>query len=150
MSQTERWPECPQVVDRLFVYGTLRSAGENRFQRQLAAGAELEGPATLTGQLYLIDWYPGVVAAQAREDRVVGESWILREAGREDLLAALDDYEGYDPRDRAASLFVRESVGVRIRSSGSQGERCELAWVYWFNRSVDGLERIASGDFFAP
>ncbi len=45
----------------LFVSGTLLSSVDHPMARRLAVEADLLGPATFTGRLSRVAWYPGLV-----------------------------------------------------------------------------------------
>lgn len=131
-------PESPQ---HLFVYGTLRP-GQHAMADLLASGASRVGPGTIQGRLFLVDDYPGAIWSADPQDRVHGE--VFRLAGDADeVLCRLDEYEHYDPRHPATSLFVRGVGDVRL----SDGTRLP-AWIYYFNGVTRQLTPIPSGDFF--
>lgn len=119
-------------MDRLFVYGTLRSVFQNEFARLLAEGENLLGGGRVHGRLYDIGRYPGLVLSSAAEEWAVGEVYRLRDADR--TLAILDRYEGAD--------FTRVSGDVLLDT----GEPSP-AWVYVYNRPVDEQRRILSGNY---
>lgn len=124
----------------LFVYGTLRSDADGPMHRLLARGARRIGAATVPGALYDVGPYPAAVPPTAAGARIRGELLaLIPPAGP--LLAALDAYEGVAPGDPAASLYIREAVTVQV--DGGEVE----SWIYWYNGRVDGLRRIASGDW---
>lgn len=126
--------------EHLFVYGTLRSDADGPMHRLIARGALRVGAATVAGRLYDVGPYPAAVPSAAG-DRIRGELLaLLLPASR--LLAALDAYEGFNPAEPAASLYVRARATIR-RDSGEEAE----AWIYWYARPVDGLARIGSGDW---
>ena len=120
---------------RIFVYGSLRSdaprkrAGAKRAFEALAAGAELEGRATITGRLYVPSWYPGFVPGD--DGQVTGEVWRIRDSG---LLGRLDAYEG--------DQYVREE-----REAGLEAGSTVTAWVYRYVANLTGVSEIASGDY---
>ena len=120
---------------RLFVYGSLRSdARRDRRAAQdayalLAAGAVLEGKATVSGRLYAPDWYPGLVPGNG--GAVKGEVWRMEDAG---LLAKLDAYEG--------EAYVREVC----QATAGDGRQV-TAWTYRYVADLSGVPLIASGDY---
>jgi len=126
--------------DRVFVYGTLMSGFDHPMSRLLAAGADLLGPATIRGKLYLITHYPGLLHSDDAGDIVHGELYRLRDV--DELMAALDDYESVGPGHEEPTLYVREVVPVTL-GDGSVVE----AWTYIYNRPVDEAKRIVSGKF---
>jgi gamma-glutamylcyclotransferase (GGCT)/AIG2-like uncharacterized protein YtfP len=125
---------------RLFVYGSLRSDAPRERQAAraahalLAAGAVLEGKATLSGRLYAPDWYPGLVpgpGAKVHATKVRGEVWRIENPG---LLAKLDEYEG--------EAYIREPRRVTLKDG-----RRVTAWTYRYVADLSGVPLIASGDY---
>jgi gamma-glutamylcyclotransferase (GGCT)/AIG2-like uncharacterized protein YtfP len=117
------------VVDRLFVYGTLRS-GEPA--RSLIADHVVRfAPATATGTLYGFDEYPGLVDEGTAP--IVGELVWLSDLAA--AFALLDAYEGDD--------FIR--VLKQIRCAGEE----EWAWCYVLadRRTAEAGAVIPSGDW---
>lgn len=107
----------------LAVYGTLLGGGE---------GLEVVGPCRIPGVLYDLGGVPGLVEG---EGVVHGE--LLRVASVE-VLAALDDYELYDPERPQASVYVRRRVEL-VEPVGTR------AWVYVYNQPVAGAPRMPGG-----
>ena len=93
----------------LFAYGTLATPDASPAARELLAGCDRVGPATVRGTLYDLGDYPALLLSG--EDAVAGTLWRCPV----DRLPALDRYEGV-----AEGLFRR--VGFRVR-----GVAC---WVY--------------------
>jgi gamma-glutamylcyclotransferase (GGCT)/AIG2-like uncharacterized protein YtfP len=117
---------------RLFVYGTLRRDAAGRIHPMLAQ-AVFDGPATVTGRLYRVAWYPGVILDPAG-DLVTGELYLLPAGAH--ILEALDAYEG-------ATFARRRVIATR------EDARVTDAWIYeWLGTSA-GLARIESGDWHA-
>lgn len=122
---------------RLFVYGTLRRDADGRPHPLLGPDAEWLGRACWQGRLYRVADYPGAVPSAARADRVLGEVYALPRPDA--VLAALDAWEDCDA---TPPEYRRRRARVRL----ADGTRCR-AWLYVYARPVDGLARIASGDF---
>lgn len=130
MTQDDRTTVPSTVVDRLFVYGTLR-VGEAAHPI-VAPYVTQAVRATALGTMYgLAAGYPGVVA----DDRGVihGELLTLRELA--EALPALDAYEGDD--------FTR--VLAEITTAAGRG----WAWMYVLVSSeiARGAPVIADGDW---
>jgi len=126
-------------TDLLFVYGTLRrSAGSGT--HPLLARAGFVGEARWPGRLYLVDGYPGAVPDETCADGVRGELYLLTDPAAD--LATLDAYEECGPAWGADAEYVRTVTRVTL-ADGSRRD----AWIYLYNRPVDGLARIESGDF---
>ena len=49
------------------------------------------------------------------------------------IWSELDGYEGFEPSDPAASLFVRRQIEVRLSESGESA----ICWAYEYNRPVE-------------
>jgi gamma-glutamylcyclotransferase (GGCT)/AIG2-like uncharacterized protein YtfP len=129
--RTAGWSTAQQaVVDRLFVYGTLRSG---QAARSLVTNyVSASQAATASGRLYsLNDGYPVLVPGPS--GTVVGELCRLRELVA--ALALLDAYEGQS--------LVRRMVQVSV-----DGERV-WAWAYIlaYPQAVDESEVIECGDW---
>ncbi len=124
----------------LFVYGTLRR-GASPMARLLRSGARYLGPATIRGRLYLIRHYPGAVPSEDPVERVHGELHRLLDPA---LLLHLDDYEECSARHPPPHEYRREAVRVLCPAGAGV-----TAWAWLYNRPVEGLEPIPSGDFLA-
>jgi gamma-glutamylcyclotransferase (GGCT)/AIG2-like uncharacterized protein YtfP len=121
----------------LFVYGTLRGGSDNDFARRLQAECEFIATGRLRGSLYRIAHYPGCVeeseSANGADAWVTGEIWRPRES--QALLEALDNYEGEEYR--------------RVLRSVETAEGPAVCWVYLYAASIEGKQRIISGDWLA-
>lgn len=117
------------MVDRLFVYGTLRSGEPMR--SLIADHVVRSAPATSTGILYGFDEYPGLIDEGTTP--VIGELVWLTELAA--AFALLDAYEGKD--------FIR--VLKQIRCEDEE----EWAWCYVLaeRRTADAGTVIPSGDW---
>jgi gamma-glutamylcyclotransferase (GGCT)/AIG2-like uncharacterized protein YtfP len=131
---------------RFFFYGTLIADSGN----PVAAAAHVRlrdlGPATARGALHAIEdelgegWYPALLAGAGP---VLGQLYEAAPGFGEADLAALDAYEGFDPADPAASLYVRATIVVT-----DAGGAFHEAQAYSFNRPLPpGAQPIADGDF---
>jgi gamma-glutamylcyclotransferase (GGCT)/AIG2-like uncharacterized protein YtfP len=123
----------------LFVYGTLRRVSNSEMFQQLARQADFVGEASYQGRLYKIDGYPGVVPSKNKTDLVQGEVYQLHDAN---LLSQLDDYEECSAGFLQPTEYVRELCEVRLKN-----DQLIQAWFYRYNRPIDTLELLASGDF---
>ena len=115
-------------MHRLFVYGTLRRGGDNRFARLLSERGQFIRAARVPGRLYDLGRYPGARPADQPNQWILGEIFYLPEPAA--LLAVLDDYEGAE--------FERAMV--------STAEKLDC-WIYWYVGAEMG-RLIASGDWF--
>jgi gamma-glutamylcyclotransferase (GGCT)/AIG2-like uncharacterized protein YtfP len=121
------------VATHLFVYGTLRD--EIRMAEVLGGGSEWRylGPATVDGDLYDAGEYPALLL------RAVGgrpvEGVLVELADPVVAFATLDVYEGVD-----MGLYVRRRCSARL-ADGSE----RVVWIYEYNGSVEGLQRLSDG-----
>ena len=127
------------MSERLFVYGTLRRGSRHPLAGQLAAKGKHVGEARYNGRLYRITHYPGAVPSSSPDDWVFGDLFDLRDL---DLLTALDRYEGCGPDDPKPTQYLRLLQPV-VLADGTTSD----AWMYVYNRPVEGRERIKSGRF---
>ena len=127
--------------DFFFAYGTMLK-GFSRYHLLVGADAEFIGRATTPGILYDLGDFPGFLAAEDRDDIVMGELYRLPNPA--ESFPILDDEEGYDTQDSHTSLFVR----VTINATPNDGRPVE-AWTYRYNRPVGSAIRIPRGDYRA-
>ncbi len=129
-----------QTVPRhLFVYGTLMRASRSPYAQLLKARAQFVGEGWTPGRLYHLGRYPGAVFSDEDASKVQGELFRLRS---DNLLIALDAYEGCAGKGTKADLFYRDVVEVRLTRGGAIS-----AWAYPFAGEVRGRPLIASGRF---
>ncbi|MCC6907674.1 MAG: gamma-glutamylcyclotransferase [Phycisphaerales bacterium] len=126
----------------LFVYGTLRRGGGQPAAQRLHRHATFAGEAVISGRLYDEGRYPAAVPESAVGESIHGELFELHEPDH--CWPWLDAYEGYRPADAAGSLFIRRLAQTR------QATGVRQAWVYWYNRSTEGLARIPTGTYVTP
>lgn len=124
----------------LFVYGSLRRVFGHPMHQWLVRHARWVGEATFQGALFSLGDFPGAVPSAHPAEKVGGEVYEVLDA--RPLFDRLDEYEDYFPENPGASLYLRQVHGVELAG----GERVN-AWVYVYNRPVDGLPRMASGDW---
>jgi len=122
-----------QRVASLFAYGTLRRGAP--MHGLLEGRATWIGPASIAGRLVDLGAFPGLVPAQAPGDRVHGDLFSIAEAQGDELLAALDRYEG--------ESFERVEQTV----DGPEGPA--RAWLYVWRGEVEGHPVVADGDYLA-
>lgn len=123
------------MTKNIFTYGTLRRdvvAGP-AVGDALKTGADWQGIATVTGRLYAVAHYPGLVNGGGRE-RVIGDLWRLRD---EALLERVDAYEGPG--------YGRERRTVTLQPRFGGKRHC--AWVYRWLGPVAEEDRIPRGDW---
>ena len=134
-----------ESIDHLFVYGTLRPGTLHPMARLLAECTQTVGPARVDGHLFDLGPYPGVALADGDAAACVhGDLLRLAQTGRPELLAELDAYEGCPRPGDGPALFRR--VATSATSAGGARVPC---WVYVYARSLEGAERVTSGDWLA-
>lgn len=121
--------------DYIFVYGTLRRDANNPMSELLVRHAEFVGEAVYQGKLFKIDYYPGAIPSDDPNDSVPGEVFRLDHANA--ALPLLDQYEEVGPEFTEPNEYIRQQQTV-VFNNGS----AVAAWVYIYNRSTQGLERI--------
>ncbi|OBQ55288.1 hypothetical protein VQ01_07335 [Tamlana sp. s12] len=126
--------------DYLFVYGTLLKGVKNDMSRFLVAHSQFVGTGSFQGKLYQVSWFPGAVVSSNTQEKVYGSVFKIDDF--ENVFKVLDAYEGITPVPSESDLFKRESVQARL----DDGTPIET-WVYLYNRSVNHLKWISSGDF---
>lgn len=129
------------MPDYLFVYGTLRRSNDGRIHPLLQDQADYIGIASMPGELYEVKNYPGAI--ELRTDSpfsIRGEVYQLHDAKRR--LQILDEYEECTEHFPTPHEYRRRKKIVTIAD-----HRSLATWVYLYNHSVTGLERIAHGDY---
>lgn len=91
--------------------------------------------------MYSNGHYPVVVASENADDKIYGEVYRLHNLKQ--VFDRLDSYEGFKQTNTEASLFLREKKEIVL----SDQEKIIRAWIYLFNRPVNNLLRISSGDY---
>ena len=128
-----------QTPPPLFVYGTLRRGSDHPNAARLARESAWLGTATLTGTLYRVSWHPALVLEG--DDTVTGD--LLRLTDPTTSLPWLDAFESCGPDDPPPHDYRREMAEVMTADGAVP------AMVYVWNLPLDGLERMASGDWLA-
>lgn len=121
----------PEIV---FVYGTLRRGGSDHFRM---ATAKFVSEATLSGRLYRVHWYPGLVLDQAG-DEIHGEVYEVDK----DALAILDVFEGLAPGGVEGTEYRRLKAEVVLKDS-----QVIEAWVWEWIGATDEIKRLSDGDW---
>jgi gamma-glutamylcyclotransferase (GGCT)/AIG2-like uncharacterized protein YtfP len=117
----------------MFVYGSLMRGLD---LHSYMAGATFVGVGRTKGTLVALGRYPGFIDGAGD---VVGEIYHLEDGAQ---LEALDDLEEYDPANPQQSEYIRTERDVQ-RDDGSTIR----AWVYQYNRSIQGLPVVPTGDW---
>lgn len=114
-------------------YGSLLTGMGGPGEEKAAAGMRSLGPCRVRGTLYSRGEFPALVPGPAL---VEGE---LFEVGSKSTFRLLDQLEHYDPHQRETSLYRRRCTNI--------AEPAVDAWVYYWNRSIDELDRIEQGSW---
>ena len=126
--------------NKLFVYGSLRSGFKNPSYNYLSQYFEYSGIGKTKGMFFNKENIPVAVSCE-EEIFIVGEIYTLK---NEDEFSwafeQLDDYEGLHVLAGEQPLYQRKLIQVI-----SEG-KIENAWVYWYNGSVEGLQKIETED----
>ena len=129
----------PDKEEFLFVYGTLRKGYGNELHKLIARNSEFIGLANYQGKMFNIGEYPGIVPSDDASDKVVGELYKLTNPLR--LVKILDEYEEFYPENESESVFLRKDIQVEVDGTNY------ATYGYLYNRPLDGLAQITSGDF---
>jgi gamma-glutamylcyclotransferase (GGCT)/AIG2-like uncharacterized protein YtfP len=127
-------------VYKLFVYGSLRSGFKSQAYEYISRFFSFAGDARVKGKLFDLGLYPAGVRSN-EEIFIKGELYTIKnelEFGW--AFAQLDDYEGVSVEPDEVQLYKRELVEVFIE------EDVTLAWIYWYNGSVEEKPLIECGD----
>ncbi len=131
----------------LFVYGTLMSSARGPMgqgsRARLAQSSRLLGPATISGRIFDLGAYPGLVLdPRPASNRVYGE---LRElAAPSTVFAWLDRYEGIDPAAPSAGEYFRTIQHVALLGDAASGAGVN-AWVYVYQGALGRAREIPHG-----
>jgi gamma-glutamylcyclotransferase (GGCT)/AIG2-like uncharacterized protein YtfP len=97
------------------------------------------GRGSIRAALFDLGIYPAAVPA-GDESVVWGEVYEMLDAG--DVLAALDEIEGYRPSEPDRSLYTRIVTEATLEDG-----RAVQAWAYFYNAPLGRAHRISSGDY---
>jgi gamma-glutamylcyclotransferase (GGCT)/AIG2-like uncharacterized protein YtfP len=126
------------MTDRVFFYGTLMTGFDRR--RRIGVDRQLRylGRGWILAALFDLGIYPAAVPAP--DGKVWGEVYEMTEPP--EVLAALDDIEGYCQDEPEASLYTRRETPINFEDGSTA-----LGWVYFYNAPLGRAERISSGDY---
>jgi gamma-glutamylcyclotransferase (GGCT)/AIG2-like uncharacterized protein YtfP len=129
-----------QHIHHLFVYGSLLSGLGHPAHAYVSRYFTLVSPASTPGNIYDLGEYPGAVPAPAPA-MIHGELYKVNHADEFSFaIKQLDDYEGFLVEPGEQPLFRRETVDVKHNNA------ITTAWIYWYNRDVEGHILIPGGD----
>jgi gamma-glutamylcyclotransferase (GGCT)/AIG2-like uncharacterized protein YtfP len=117
------------MTSRFFAYGTLR---QGHAPVEIASSVERLSPlgrGVARGRCIDLGAYPGAIFDDTG-DEIEGEVY---DVPNDSIWAELDAYEGFEPENPAASLFIRKLLTVR-RIDGTGDVLC---WAYEYNGAED-------------
>ena len=139
-NQEENMLSAPNV-DYLFIYGILRRGRGRIINCILNQRGIFIGDGIFRGKLYDIGHYPGAIPSSSSSDFVRGDVYLLPDPGS--VLEVLDRFEGCIIDGSSKGEFCRKKANIFLESG-----RSVFAWVYIYNRAIEGLKEIPSGDYF--
>jgi len=123
---------------KLFLYGSLLTGTpDRRLNRQIKRLLRRSPTAVIQARLYNLGRYPGIIPSTAVTKLVYGRLVSVKDPR---LLRSLDRYE------ESAGIkgeFVRTQLAAQLLPSRKQID----CWVYVYNRSIEGKQRIVGGDY---
>ncbi len=126
------------VKQFVFFYGTLMAGFDRRRRAGIDHKLTYIGRGSIQAALFDLGLYPAAVPAP---DRLVwGEVYEVSDPDQ--VLAALDEIEGYSPGNPDQSLYSRGEADVTLPDRAHA-----RAWVYFYNAPLGQAPRIASGDY---
>ena len=126
----------------LFAYGTLLPGHAPSEIATSVNRLRSIGRGRIHGRLYDLGEFPGAIVDATADTAVSGEIFELPEDPA--VLRSLDEYEGYDPADPEASLFVRKECVIELPDG-----RDLDCWVYVYNRDPGRAPLMRSGVYTA-
>ena len=127
-------------MDFLFSYGTLLPQHSPQKIATVTAEFRPYAHGWVYGRLYDLGEYPGAVLDGDTKTKIFGT--VFKIPGDLELLRRLDEYEGFNPKEPAASLFVRRRHFVTL----STGKRLRC-WLYEYNGQPSRTRVVPSGRY---
>jgi len=125
---------------KIFVYGSLRSGFRNPAYEYLTRYFKYSGEALVKGKFFDAGSHP-VALPTNDEHFILGELYNMNsEEEFSWAFTQLDDYEGLNVEVGETPLYKRSLVEVY------QNGETQIAWIYWYNQSIDGMPEIETGD----
>ena len=125
-------------IDYLFVYNILRKS--SGISCILSNSAIYIGDGIFKGKLYDAGFYPVAVPSEGDSDQVKGDVYALPDP--ESVLKTLDTFEGCRSGGSPKGEFHRDKATIYLQNGDAV-----KAWIYIYNRPIEGLKVIASGDY---
>ena len=132
-------PAPPAAVGDLFVfYGLLKlGAAGQPADLPLAISGTFGTPCRFRGLMVDLGGFPGVVAG---DSLCHGIRWKLEDVS---IVGPMDDFEDVTD-DPATSLYIRTRIPLCDDTGTETGEQ---AWIYWYNKSVEGYASVSDGNW---
>ena len=127
----------PKLV---FFYGTLMTPFNRPGRMRIDSQLTFKGHGSIAAALFDLGMYPAAVPADHDTSRVRGEIYQMINAA--DVLAVLDEIEGYRSTEPDTSLYTRRLTPVTLDDG-----RIVSAWAYFYNAPLGRAERIDLGDY---
>ena len=125
---------------KIFVYGSLRSGFRNPAYEYLTRYFKYSGEALVKGQFFDAGSYP-VALPTEDEHFILGELYSMNSEDEFSwAFEQLDDYEGLNVESGETALYKRNLVEV------FQNGETQIAWIYWYNKSIEDMPEIETGD----
>jgi len=125
---------------KIFVYGSLRSGFRNPAYEYLTRYFKYSGEALVKGKFFDAGSHP-VALPTNDEHFILGELYNMNsEEEFSWAFTQLDDYEGLNVEVGETPLYKRSLVEVY------QNGETQIAWIYWYNQSINGMPEIETGD----
>ncbi len=127
------------MSEHVFFYGTLMTPFNRPGRQRVESKLIFAGRGRIRAALFDLGIYPAAVPAD--DDSVVlGEVYRLSDPVQ--VLAALDELEGFRPNEPDRSLYQRVLTDVTLEDG-----RVQKGWVYFYNAPLGRAQRIESGDY---
>ena len=125
---------------KIFVYGSLRSGFRNPAYEYLTRYFKYSGEALVKGKFFDAGTHP-VALPTEDEHFILGELYSMNSEDEFSwVFEQLDDYEGLHVETGETALYKRNLVEV------FQNGETQIAWIYWYNNSIEGMPEIETGD----
>lgn len=129
-----------KIKNYLFVYGTLRKGFKNPILNEVMDNVKFIENGFIQASLFDIGEYPGIVPNNDKKSVVKGDVFEINDSKK--VFKILDNYEGFYIRNINKSEYLRSKALIEL----STGNKI-IAWVYWYNFSVEGKQKINNSDY---
>ena len=127
-----------ETGDLFVFYGLLKQGAAGQPAGLLLGYAGTFGtPCRFRARMVDLGGFPGVIAG---DQLCHGIRWKLRDIS---IMPDMDAFEDVTD-DPATSLYLRKQIPLMDDIGAESGE---TAWIYWYNRPVDGFTSVADGNW---